>query len=65
MAAGAAYVFRLCYNFRGLLLNSLHRKPADPVAKACHFMGRNSLEIYALFVLVSYALFYHAITTPG
>jgi hypothetical protein len=65
MAGGTAWVFRLCYNFRALLLNSIRRRPADPVAKISHFMGRNSLELYTLFVLVSYGLFYYGITTTA
>lgn len=61
MAAGTALVFRFCYNFRVLLLASLKRKPKDLVERACYFMGRNSLEIYTLMVIVSYLAFYRAI----
>jgi hypothetical protein len=64
VAAGAGYVFYLCYNFKSLLLNSLRRRPADIVSKTCHYVGRNSLELYTLFVLVSYVLFYYTLTRP-
>ncbi len=62
MALGAAGVFRLCYNLRALLMNSLRRKPVDAIGKICRFTGANSLELFTLFVLVSYVLFYYTLT---
>jgi hypothetical protein len=62
ISAGAAYVFRLLYNFKPILLNSVQYRPADPIARICHFIGRNSLEIYIVHALMLLGLFYYAIS---
>ncbi|TAL30325.1 MAG: hypothetical protein EPN97_12955 [Alphaproteobacteria bacterium] len=60
-AAGTAVVFRLLWDFRRLLLNSLRSKPADIVARVARFTGGNSLEIYTLHMIAYYGIYYYAL----
>jgi len=63
-AAGTAYVFRLLYGMRGLILNALRRKPRDMVEKICAFMGHKSLELYIAQALVFQFFLYHVLAFP-
>ena len=60
IVAGTALVFRLLYDMRKILSHSLRRKPDDLITKICRFVGRNSLEIYTLHMIVYYGIFYYA-----
>ncbi len=55
IGVGSAFVFWLLYNFKTLLLNSIKRKPRDVISHFCHFLGRKSLEVYVVHVIIMHA----------
>lgn len=52
VAIGSIIVMTLLYDFRTLLLNAVHRRPKDKIEKFVSFVGRKSLEIYVIHVVV-------------
>jgi hypothetical protein len=65
ITAGTALVFRLLYDMRRLLRNSLQRKPKDAVGRIVRFVGANSLEIYTFHMILYYGIYYYALSVPG
>lgn len=52
IALGSGLVFWILYNFKILLLNSIKRRPKDPIEKICSMLGHKSLEIYILHMII-------------
>ncbi len=48
----------MMYHFRDLLLESIRRKNPDPVARACRFIGHNTLQIYVIQLLILQAMYF-------
>ncbi|MCB1839228.1 MAG: hypothetical protein KDI61_03045 [Alphaproteobacteria bacterium] len=65
IALGSTVVFWLLYHFKGLVLNSLRRRPKDPIEKLCFFMGHKSLEIYIVHVFAYQLIYYFFVMNRG
>ena len=48
----------LMFRFRDMLLESIRRKNPDIVARACRFIGHNTLQIYTIQLLILQALYF-------
>lgn len=61
-ALGNAIIFWILYNFKTLLLNSIKRRPKDPIEKICSVLGHKSLEIYLLHMIIFQLVLISALT---
>jgi hypothetical protein len=48
----------MMFHFRDMLLESIRRKNPDIVARACRFIGHNTLQIYTLQLLILQAIYF-------
>jgi len=58
---GAGISMWLLYNFNDLLMNSIRRRPKDIIEKTVRFIGRKSLEIYIVHVVLFQIIYYLAV----
>lgn len=58
---GTAVTMILLYDFRTLLMNSIRRRPRDLIEKTVSFIGRKSLEIYVIHVVLFEMILYAAL----
>lgn len=62
IAIGSGFIFWILYNFKTLLLNSIKRRPKNPIEKICSVLGHKSLEIYILHMIIFQIILIAAVT---
>ena len=60
-ALGTSLIFYILYNMKTLLLNSIRNKPTDIISHTCKYVGKKSLEIYLLHIILLQLLYYYFI----